>query len=82
MGRGRRWARPGIEAPDTDTPVPPRSRRRSSPTRPWSARCKRVCARSDEETWRKVESCLTPTRSQLEQMLEQMQSPARTGRRA
>jgi CHAT domain-containing protein len=34
-------------------------------------------ARSDDDTWRLIERCLTPTRSQVEQMLESLQQMRR-----
>jgi CHAT domain-containing protein/tetratricopeptide (TPR) repeat protein len=34
-------------------------------------------ARSDDDTWRTIERCLTPTRSQVEQMLESLQEMRR-----
>ena len=36
-------------------------------------------ARSDDETWRMIQGCLTPGRSQIEEMLEQRQGQRRPG---
>ncbi len=74
MGLGAGGPHPAIEAPDTDTPVTPTFKAPVISDEAMERAVQAGLARSDEQTWRKVESCLTPTGSQLEQMLEQLQS--------
>jgi hypothetical protein len=77
MGPGFGGSRPSVEEPDTP-PVP----RFTAPVISDEAMERAVqagLARSDDETWRKIQGCLTPGRSQVEQMLEQLQSQRRPG---
>ena len=77
MGPGFGGSRPSVEEPDTP-PVP----RFSAPVISDEAMERAVqagLARSDDETWRKIQGCLTPGRSQVEQMMEQLQSQRRPG---
>ena len=81
MGLGAGGPHPAIEAPDTDTPVAPAFKAPVISDEAMERAVQAGLARSDEQTWRKVESCLTPTGSQLEQMLEQLQSQRGRGAR-
>ena len=68
---------PSVEEPDT--PPEPRFTAPVISDEAMERAVQAGLARSDDETWRKIQGCLTPGRSQIEQMMEQLQSQRRPG---